>query len=456
MALSTYTSGSSDGSGYNIKINFQGSNWTTANQQAFIDAADELSTIITGDLTSHNGVDDLEINAQIRTIDGSGGVLGMAGPTSMRSFGEDKYLPSKGVMYFDIADANSLIRSGGWETVVLHEMFHVLGFGVIWDDLNLIRDVSPGSSVDYRFTGKNAMHEYEQLFPGKFASDPNSHLGVPVESSGGSGTAGSHWDEEVFGKEMMTGYYNPGTYMSNMTIGALEDMGYETTYKRTGICFLAGTRILTAKGERPIEELCENDLIYTQDRGYQKLRMLVQSRVVCESEDQLPLCIKPGALGNSGHHSPLFVSPLHRILLDGEFIEAITGEEALFVKARHLDGLVEASPEEKWLGKELRYFNLLFDNHEIIIANGLRCESFFAGREALLNLSRPEAMLVMEKLGGMAAGAGLELARPSIGGAKMRQIMKAIARVNELFPGTCHPLQSEMRTGSREKQEKAA
>ena len=30
----------------------------------------------------------------------------------------------------------------------------------------------------------------------------------PVEQDGGSGTAGSHWDEETFGNELMTGYVN--------------------------------------------------------------------------------------------------------------------------------------------------------------------------------------------------------------------------------------------------------
>ena len=33
---------------------------------------------------------------------------------------------------------------------------------------------------------------------------------IAVEQDGGSGTAGSHWDEETFNNELMTGYINDG------------------------------------------------------------------------------------------------------------------------------------------------------------------------------------------------------------------------------------------------------
>jgi hypothetical protein len=49
-----------------------------------------------------------------------------------------------------------------------------------------------------------------------------------VENTGGSGTADAHWRESVFGKELMTGYYNPGSPnpLSRVTVGAMADLGY--------------------------------------------------------------------------------------------------------------------------------------------------------------------------------------------------------------------------------------
>ena len=49
----------------------------------------------------------------------------------------------------------------------------------------------------------------------------------PIETDGGAGTAGGHWDEEIFGNEIMTGFLNSGANpISRVTIGAMEDMGY--------------------------------------------------------------------------------------------------------------------------------------------------------------------------------------------------------------------------------------
>jgi hypothetical protein len=66
---------------------------------------------------------------------------------------------------------------------------------------------------------------------------------VPLENSGGSGTAGSHWDEADFApigqqmsNELMTGYFVPGevTLLSDTTIGAFADLGYMVTDPSVG------------------------------------------------------------------------------------------------------------------------------------------------------------------------------------------------------------------------------
>src|SRR6185503_5729374 len=53
---------------------------------------------------------------------------------------------------------------------------------------------------------------------------------VPVENSGGAGTADSHWRETTFGSELMTGYVNLGGMpLSAITVGSLSDLGYVVT-----------------------------------------------------------------------------------------------------------------------------------------------------------------------------------------------------------------------------------
>jgi hypothetical protein len=54
---------------------------------------------------------------------------------------------------------------------------------------------------------------------------------IPVEDNGGSGTAGSHWDEEALTNELMTGYINTnGNYLSKFSVMSLADLGYHVNY----------------------------------------------------------------------------------------------------------------------------------------------------------------------------------------------------------------------------------
>src|SRR4030095_2692003 len=82
-----------DANEYNIDITFQGS-WTSALQQAFIASANAVSKWILGDIPNvcyySRYIDDLSITAQLVSIDGTGGILGQAGPTAIRSA---SYLP---------------------------------------------------------------------------------------------------------------------------------------------------------------------------------------------------------------------------------------------------------------------------------------------------------------------------------------------------------------------------
>ena len=137
-------------------------------------------------------------------------MLGQAGPTSVRTANS---LPATAEMTFDIVDVNAM-GLATFAEVVLHEMSHSLGFGSIWGRLGLV--------TDGLFTGENAVAEYLDL--------GGSGSGIPVEQDGGAGTAGSHWDEETFVNELMTGYINNGDNpFSKMSAASFADLGYTIT-----------------------------------------------------------------------------------------------------------------------------------------------------------------------------------------------------------------------------------
>lgn len=206
---SLYVSGDSsiaDSSEYNIQINFVGS-WSSDLRQAFVSAAEAISDFILGDVPNvgsrRSVVDDLTITARLMGIDGAGGVLGQAGPDALRA---GSYLPYKGTMEFDSADVAVYQAAGLFDDIVLHEMLHTIGFGTIWSSKGLI------SGGDFNGALANAIY-------------PGSAL-IPLELDGGAGTAYSHWDEETFGSELMTGYIDGDNSLSYVTIASLGDLGY--------------------------------------------------------------------------------------------------------------------------------------------------------------------------------------------------------------------------------------
>lgn len=192
---------------------------------AFTRAADRWTRIIVGDLPGAQVdgelVDDLLILAQGTPIDGPGRVLGQAGPTHLRpeTDGASALLPAKGLMSFDTADLEQMEQQGTLDDVIAHEMGHVLGIGTLWQRKGLLEGAGTSNP---QFRGAGAVEEYRRLRGGE------GDRGVPVESTGGPGTADGHWRESVLGNELMSGFIGaPGNPLSRITAASLGDIGYE-------------------------------------------------------------------------------------------------------------------------------------------------------------------------------------------------------------------------------------
>ena len=390
MVLTEYTSGGSMGSSYNITLVFEGSQWSEDLQQAFISAADYLTTIIFGDIDDvfadfgdgkgFRYVDDFEISANLGVIDGQGGVLGQAGPTFIRPATS---LPILGEMTFDVADAQNLFDGDAasgtdrWASVVMHEMLHAIGFGSLWETMGLVDNIGTTANPDFRYTGSHGVYEYQTLYPSLHASDLNAWAGVPVESSSGSpGTDGSHWDQIAFDNELMTGYVDAHNTISNMTIAVLKDMGYVTTYVPS--CFCKGTLIQTPHGYKPIETLSAQDRVITLDRGDQKIRLVsvetFSTAHMAENERHRPIRIKQGALGQDPQMPPLFLSPQHRIYVTGRPVLTELGELSALLPVK--DALENQGIRRIMPSEPVTYYHLIMDHHNIVNANGIWCESF--------------------------------------------------------------------------------
>lgn len=135
------------------------------------------------------------------------------------------------------------------------------------------------------------------------------------------------------------------------------------------VSFCRGTHITLASGEqRHIEELQVGDRVLTRDDGPQAIRWVGQTTLRAVGEFA-PVVIRKGALHNE---NDLRLSPDHRIFVYQRQDRLGAGRAEVLVKVRHL---INGSTVVQEDGGFMDYYQLLFDQHEIIYAEGIAAES---------------------------------------------------------------------------------
>ena len=107
--------------------------------------------------------------------------------------------------------------------VFSHEIAHVLGLGVTWKKHEFI---NKKRSHAWRYSGPSGPH-------GSHAIDGGWVMPF-VQTTGGAGSRGSHWEESVYHDELMTPYLDADaeSKLSALTVAALMDLGYRVDEQR--------------------------------------------------------------------------------------------------------------------------------------------------------------------------------------------------------------------------------
>ena len=209
----------------------------------FLSSAKLWSDIIVGDLPDVeivvNGektiIDDVLVDVDLFN-DPNSNVLGWARPLGIRVDWPNRSagLTTQGEMAFNLHYIDQMIDSGSFAAVITHEIAHILGFGTLWNDPFLEKGLF--SSAPWNQYGKGPMVDDNFNYLGKYAVEAYSNaLGeqqasVPIEdgsSAPGAGSVGSHWKEGTFDDELMTPISNGSNSMGDMTIAAMQDLGYQ-------------------------------------------------------------------------------------------------------------------------------------------------------------------------------------------------------------------------------------
>ena len=147
-------------------------------------------------------------------------------------------------------------------------------------------------------------------------------------------------------------------------------------------CFLKGTKIETAEGERKIEELKIGDLLLTMFGGLRPVQWIGRYSFKKSypskpwMKDALPVHIARSALAPEVPKADLYVTGSHSLLIDGVLAPAetlINGVTITRYAAREYD--------------ELEYFHIKLETHDVIYAEGAPAETLFTVDESAVNFA---------------------------------------------------------------------
>lgn len=227
-----------------------------------------------------------------------------------------------------------------------------------------------------------------------------------------------------WGAGEVVGFISDTPLQPNTTYTALYGSDYANVqYGNMAVCFARGTQIETLNGPTEIQDLSVGDLVLTVDHGAQPIRW-IGSRHIGADELQAqpnlrPIRIRQNALGQNVPQTDLVVSPQHRVLLRSAIAARMFDTAEVLTAAKHLLDL-----EGVEIARDLPtvdYFHILFDQHEVVYANGAEAESLFTGAEALKSISpqaRQEIFAIFPEL----RSAAHSTARLLAGGKRIRSL----------------------------------
>jgi len=151
------------------------------------------------------------------------------------------------------------------------------------------------------------------------------------------------------------------------------------------ICFVAGTKIATPLGDVNVENLRVGDLVITKDNGLQAIRWIGHKEItgarLFAYPHLRPILIRKDAFGLGLPSQDLYVSPQHRMLLTGHKVRLMTGYSETLSAAKDLINGTSIIQQQSTV--ETTYYHILFDQHELVTANGALSESFYPGQFSL-------------------------------------------------------------------------
>ncbi|MBW6417358.1 Hint domain-containing protein [Celeribacter sp. PS-C1] len=186
--------------------------------------------------------------------------------------------------------------------------------------------------------------------------------------------------------------------MNAFQTGAIKLQAVDTTVPSTPVCLLKGTLIRTPTGDRRIEDLREGDLVLNASGAPMPIRYITHQSFadlgIVSHDNVRPRMIPKDFFGEGRPYQDLYLSNNHRICLSDALVALLFGTEGAFAQAKFFSETSITAP----LGL-IEWFNILLDDHAIIVANGQPVESLFLCETTLKMLSTKDRRAIRLRFG---------------------------------------------------------
>jgi hypothetical protein len=219
------------------------------------------------------------------------------------------------------------------------------------------------------------------------------------------------------------------------------------------VCFLNGTLIETETGPRPIDDLQVGEKICTADGRLVPLRW-IGARIISPAEMMFyphlqPVTIPKGLFGPDLPFKTLRLSAPHRVAMGGGHVQLYFGFDNALMPVHHLThyGAFRSLPQ-----RNVTYYHLMFDEHEIIVANGVPCESYQLGQIGVLALTPDQYEAAISACPGQTEASLLARkdCMPSLSGYEAKVLLNAMAFKSDVVEAD--PPDSEARASKQKAQ----
>jgi hypothetical protein len=196
--------------------------------------------------------------------------------------------------------------------------------------------------------------------PDSFVTTYQYYIGTPKDS-----------------ENMRTGYIEFTNPALSTTVGSFDYTPYQ--YNSTISCFASGTRIGMARGSKLVEAIRPGDKVRTVTGELRSVIWCGSRRIDCrwhpDPRAALPVRVAPDAFAPGQPSRALLLSPDHAMFAAG-----------VLVPVRYL---LNGTTIRQITVQEVTYHHIELETHDVILAEGLPCETFLdTGNRASLTSDR--------------------------------------------------------------------